>query len=135
MSVMEPGAEESSLRLEAELRLQPVERVDVRRIRDDEVPPLRGGLHALFAELDLETDARGVLAGERERLLRDVDARHPRVGPLVLHGERDRTGADADVEHARGLDALEEREHTLHDDLGLRPAARARARPSSASNA
>ena len=68
-----------------------------------------------------ETEERGVLPGERERLLRDVDACHIRVGPLVLHGERNRSGADTDVEDAGGVDALEERKHALDDDLRLGP--------------
>jgi hypothetical protein len=104
---MEAGAEQGFLRLEAELRLQPFKRIDVRRIGDDEVPALRRGFHALLAEVDVETDARGVLTREGERGLRDVDARDPRVGPLVLHRQSDRAGADADVEDARRLDAVQ----------------------------
>src|SRR5713101_8208477 len=40
---VEAGAEECTLRLVVQLGLQPVERVDVRRVGDDELPPFGGG--------------------------------------------------------------------------------------------
>ena len=48
-------------------------------------------------------------------------AGHARVGLLVRDRERDRARAGADVEHAGLLDAVEEREAALDDDLGLGP--------------
>src|SRR5581483_1520704 len=117
--LVQTGADERELRLVAQLRREPVERVDVRRVRDDEIPAVLRGLEAADFQLDVESEVFCVLARERERGLRLVDARDLRVRPLVLECERDRAGSDADVEDARRLRPLEERKRALDEDLGL----------------
>ena len=77
-------------RLVVQLGLQPLERVDVRRVRDDEIPAGGRALEPAFAQLDVEAERLRVLARERERVLRDVDSDDLRVGALVLQRERDR---------------------------------------------
>src|SRR5258707_828537 len=71
--LVEPGAEERALGLEAELRLEACERVDVRRIGDDEIPALGGGVEALLSELEVEPEPFRILARECKRDGRDVD--------------------------------------------------------------
>ena len=57
-----------------------LEALDVRRVRDHDVPALgRDGGTVAVAQLDLEPEPLGVLARQRERVGRDVDAGHPRV--------------------------------------------------------
>src|SRR5262249_41841701 len=114
-------ADQRLRRLVAELGLQALERLDVGRVRDDEVPAFPCSVEASFAELEIEPKPLGVLARERERRIRYVDAGHACVGPLVLQCERDGAGADADVEDPGGLDIREQREAALDDDLRLRP--------------
>ena len=118
--------EKRGRRLELDhLRREPVALVGahVRRVRDDEVPrPRREPVEqVVWLQLDGETGARGVLAGEPERVLGDVDAGHPCPWVLVGDRERDRPGAGADVEHGWRLCSVEQCQAALHDDLGLGP--------------
>ena len=81
-----------------ELRL-----VHVRRVGDDEVPPLAGeaGEQIVVPELDLDPRALRVLARQRQGVLRDVDRRH--AGSRMLRGDRqrDRARPRPDVEDTR----------------------------------
>ena len=94
---------------------------DVRRVRHDQVPAFAGEPceEIVAPELDVDTRALHVLAGEGERVLRHVDAGH--AGPRVLVGdrERDRARPGADVEHARRVGAVQQRQAPLDDRLGL----------------
>ena len=109
----------------AHLRLELVElgRVDVRRVRDDEVE------RAVDAVEQVGLDERRPSSPSRRRSRARARARrretsvavHARVRTLVRERERDRAGAGADVEHARLVDAGEQREAALDDDLGLGP--------------
>src|SRR5439155_6113573 len=106
-ALVEADPEERAFRLVAELRLEPFERVDVRRVRDDEIPAGRGVADIAFAQLDVEAEQLGVFARERQRVGRDVDAHDVRILALILQRQSDRARADTDVEHARKLDPLE----------------------------
>ena len=75
----------------------------------------------MLEQIEVEPRPFGVLARERERVLRDVDGRDARARVLVCDRERDRARAGADVEDARRLEAVQVRERPLDDDLGLRP--------------
>ena len=81
--LVEPLAEERSTRLVCQLGLQPVERLHVRRVGNDEVPACRCVVDVPLTELDGEAESSRVLTGERERGARDVHADHRRVGTLV----------------------------------------------------
>ena len=115
-------ADERDCRFPAQLRLEVGEALDVGRVRDDDVPALgrRGGALSL-PKLDLEPQPCRVLACERQRIGRDVDTGHLRVGPLVLQRERDRARADTDVQDPRPLDPLRECERPLDERLCLGP--------------
>ncbi len=99
--------------------------LDVRRVGDDEVvgPAGQSLAHVVEHELHALCQARegSVLAGERERVLGDVNRGHRSIRPLVRDGERDGACARADVEHSRRGHTVEQRQATLDDDLGLRP--------------
>ena len=96
---------------------------DVRRVRDDEVERPRRGRRAGRPRRTSTSSpcALGVLARERERVRRDVGRGDARIRQLVRERQRDRAGAGADVDDARRLDACEQREAALDDDLGLGP--------------
>src|SRR5919108_575526 len=94
---------------------------DLRRFRHDEVPALGRDLRPALPQLDRQTRALDVLARERQGLLGDVDRSDARARVLVRDRERDRARADADVEDARPLQAREQREAPLDDDLRLGP--------------
>ena len=104
------------------LESREVGRLDVGWVRDDQIPRAIGqSLEQIVAcQLDGETRTGDVLRGERERVRRAVEPRDDRTRMLVGNRERDRTGAGADVQHARPVEAGDERESTLDEDLRLR---------------
>ena len=97
-------------------------RLDVRRVRDDEVVRATRQTcpQVVLEQLDRQPGPRRVLAGQRERIGRDVDRGHAGVRMLVRDRERDRTAPRADVEHPRSLEPMQMGERALDDDLRLR---------------
>ena len=65
---MECPAEQRRGRLEGELGVELLEALDVRRIRDDEVPALGGRVDAAPPERYVEAESLRILARERERV-------------------------------------------------------------------
>ena len=97
-------------------------RVDVRRVRDDEIPGPGGQAReeVVSDELDRRGPSRAAFSAASASALRgDVDRRHPRARVLVGDRERDRAGARADVEHARRVAAGEQAQGPLDEDLRL----------------
>ncbi len=94
---------------------------DVGRVRHDEVPrPRRQAREeVVLEELDREPRPRGVLARQRQRVDRGVDAGDAGARVLVRDREGDRPAPDAHVEDARRHDTGDRRHAALDDDLRL----------------
>ena len=93
--------------------------MDVRRVRDDQIPPLGRGPEIAFPHLDVEIEPLRVLTCERDGVRGRVNSRHAGVGTLVRDRERDRPRAGAEIEHARLRFVTEQCEAPLDDDLRL----------------
>jgi len=66
----------------------PFRRSDVRRVRNNEVPPLLDRFEPCLVQIDGEVECFGVLAREGKRLRRGVDSRNARTRMLVGNRER-----------------------------------------------
>ncbi len=121
-----PEPDQRLARLAEHLRRQPVDvsRRDIRRVRDDEVERAccpRDQVAVTELDPPVHAEPEPVRLGDGERTGRGIGRDDAGIGPLVHDRERDRAGADADVEHAGAVEAGEQLEAALDEDLGLGP--------------
>ena len=93
----------------------------VGRVRDDQPEAVTRHLREQVGEvqLDVQAQPRRVGGGHVERILGDVAGDHLSVRALGLERQRDRAGAGADVDDARALDALQQLQAAVDEQLRL----------------